>query len=106
MAFSKRRVPYALGTDKLGEEKKPLKAHLEPEEDDKISGDMRVLYDRLFPSSGIEKKRKDFVKKLERILNEQWPGHVIRVNVFGSTGNNLSTNESDGMPALEAPQSA
>ena len=95
MAFSKRRVPYTLGTDKLGDEKGPLKAHLEPEEEKKLSGDMRFLYNRLYPSSESEKKRKDLVKKLEHIFNKQWPGHVIKVNVFGSTGNNLSTNDSD-----------
>ena len=35
------------------------------------------------------------VKKLARILNEEWPGNDIRVNVFGSSGNLLSSSDSD-----------
>jgi DNA polymerase sigma len=68
---------------------------LEPDEREKLSGDMRELYDRLLPSEESEERRAQLVKKLERILNEEWPGHDIRVNVFGSSGNLLSSSDSD-----------
>lgn len=72
------------------------KKYLSPKEEEKLSGDMRELYDRLLPSSASDERRSRFVQKLERILNERWPGNDIRVYVFGSSGNLLSTEESDG----------
>jgi len=69
---------------------------LEPHEEDKLSGDMRELYDRLLPSAESEKRRGLLIKKLETTLNQKWPEHDIRVNVFGSSGNLLSSDDSDG----------
>ena len=95
MAQAKRRVPYSLGPEKLGPELCPIKAHLNPEEDGKLSADMRELYDRLLPSLESEERRTRFIQKLEGLLNEKWPGYTIKVNVFGSTGNKLGTTDSD-----------
>jgi DNA polymerase sigma len=95
MAKAKRRVPYSLGPDRLEPEKLPLKNHLTAEEDAKLSGDMRELYDRLLPSPESETRRTKLVQKLEKLLNERWPGHCIKVNVFGSTGNRLGSSDSD-----------
>lgn len=95
MARARRRVPYSLGPDKLEPELAPLKQKLSPAEDDKLSGDMRELYDRLLPSEESENRRRRLVRKLEKLLNDRWPGHDITVHVFGSSGNNLGTTDSD-----------
>jgi len=72
------------------------KEALEPHEDDKLTGDMRELYDRLLPTEESEERRVKLVQKLEYILNQEWPGNDIKVNVFGSSGNLLSSTDSDG----------
>jgi DNA polymerase sigma len=84
-----------MGPDKLGPERSQLKESLTDIEDEKLSGDMRELYDRLQPPPESEVRRKKLVEKLNKILNERWPGHSIKVNVFGSTGNKLGTTDSD-----------
>lgn len=92
----KRRIPYVEGgNEELGPPKKEPKKTLEPDEHEKLSGDMRELYDRLLPSQESEERRAKLVKKLDRLLNEEWPGNDIRVNVFGSSGNLLSSSDSD-----------
>lgn len=95
MAKARRRVPYSLGPEKLGPEDGILKTHLDPVEDEKLSGDMRELYDRLLPSPESEDRRRRFVEKLEKLLKDRWPDQHIAVKVFGSTGNNLGTSDSD-----------
>jgi len=91
-------MPYSLGGDKLDAKKGPLKAQLDPDEEKKLSGDMRELYDRLLPSPESDERRAKLVRKLETLLNTQWPGNNIKVHVFGSSGNKLCTNNSDGRP--------
>lgn len=94
--FRKRRIPYVdRGNEELGPPKKEPKKTLEPDEREKLSGDMRELYDRLLPSAESEERRAKLVKKLERMLNEEWPGNDIHVYVFGSSGNLLSSSDSD-----------
>jgi DNA polymerase sigma len=83
------------GHEELGPPKEEPKKTLTPDEREKLSGDMRELYDRLLPSQESEENRAKLVHKLERILNEEWPGQDIRVNVFGSSGNLLSSTDSD-----------
>lgn len=75
---------------------KEPKAVLDEHEDQKLSGDMRELYDRILPSEESENRRRLLVKKLETILRDEWPGNEFQVHVFGSSGNLLCTNESDG----------
>ena len=103
MAFSRRRIPYSIGGDQLERPKTMPKKYLNPVEEGKLSGDMRELYDRLLPSEESDRRRAEFVLKLERILNQQWVGSEIKVHVFGSSGNMLCTSDSDGKP-LEDPQ--
>ncbi|CAK1365231.1 Poly(A) RNA polymerase cid13 [Cercospora beticola] len=94
--FRKRRIPYVDGgNEELGPPKKEPKKTLQPEEQTKLSADVRYLYDRLLPDMDSEQRRKKLTTKLERILGEKWPGHEISVNVFGSSGNLLSTKDSD-----------
>lgn len=96
MAYSRRRIPYSVGGDQLEKAKTTPKEFLNPAEEEKLSGDMRELYDRILPSKESDERREKFKEKLELILNEQWPGNEIRVHVFGSSGNMLCTSDSDG----------
>ena len=76
------------------------KKYLSPADEEKLSGDMRELYDRLYPSHDSDERRSKFIEKLRDILNGQWPGNDIKVHVFGSSGNLLCTDESDGQSPL------
>jgi DNA polymerase sigma len=92
----KRRIPYVEGgNEELGPPKKEPKRSLEPEEHEKLRVQMDDLYKQLLPSDESEERRAQLVKKLDRLLNEEWPGNDIRVNVFGSSGNLLSSSDSD-----------
>ncbi|KAL8950858.1 MAG: hypothetical protein Q9222_003135 [Ikaeria aurantiellina] len=95
MAHSRRRIPYSIGGEQLERPNSMPKKYLNPAEEEKLSGDMRELYDRILPSRDSDERRAQFVRKLDRILNEKWPGNDIQVHVFGSSGNMLCTNESD-----------
>lgn len=98
--IKKRRIIYTEGgNDPLPPPKQAPKKALEPHEDDKLTGDMRELYDRLLPTRESEVRRAKLVQKLDDILHNEWPGHEIKVNVFGSSGNLLSSNDSDGASA-------
>ena len=96
MAFSRRRIPYSIGGDQLERAKTMPKKFLNPAEEEKLSGDMRELYDRILPTKESDERRARFVRKLEHILNQKWPGNDIKVHVFGSSGNMLCTHDSDG----------
>ncbi len=89
-------MPYSLGDEKLGRPPVEPKKSLDPDEEERLSGDMRELYDRLLPTKESEERRTRFINKLEKILNDQWPGNNIKVHVFGSSGNMLRTSDSDG----------
>ncbi|KIW47097.1 uncharacterized protein PV06_02699 [Exophiala oligosperma] len=95
MARARRRVPYSYGPDPLEKDTSDLKVRLNHEEDEKLSRDMQGLYAQLQPSAESEQRRSRFIDKLEKILRGQWPQSRINVNVFGSTGNNLGTSDSD-----------
>ncbi|KAL1956790.1 hypothetical protein VTO42DRAFT_6844 [Malbranchea cinnamomea] len=95
MAHFRRRMPYSLGSDLLPEEPGPLKERLDPEDEERLTSDMRELYDRLLPSAESEQRRSQFVRKLENLLNTRWPGNDIKVHVFGSSGNKLCSSDSD-----------
>ncbi|OOQ89101.1 PAP/25A associated domain family [Penicillium brasilianum] len=95
MAYFRRRIPYSLGADLLPEEKEGLKESLDPEEERRLTADIMELYDRLLPSAESDDRRRQLVRKLEKLFNEQWPGHEIKANVFGSSGNKLCSSDSD-----------
>ncbi|KAJ5576001.1 PAP/25A-associated [Penicillium sp. DV-2018c] len=95
MAYFRRRIPYSLGADLLPAEKAPLKEKLDPEEEKKLSADIMELYDRLLPSAESDDRRRQLVRKLEKLFNDQWPGHNIKANIFGSSGNKLCSSDSD-----------
>ena len=90
-------MPYSLGADLLPEEKDGLKERLEPEDEKRLSADMLEVYDQLLPSAESDDRRRQLVRKLEKLFNDQWPGCNIKVHVFGSSGNKLCSSDSDGM---------
>lgn len=96
--LGRRRMPYEKSELLDPAEKEPKKV-LDPHEDDKLSGDMRELYDRLQPSVENTRKRDHFVQKVKRILDAEFPGNLFTVHVFGSSGNMLYTTDSDGKTA-------
>jgi len=97
----KRRVPYSCGADPLDRIDLSLVCNKLSEDDErKLSTDMRELYDRLKPTQAVEMKRQKLVHKLEKLLNDAWPGHNITVHLFGSSGNLLCSDDSDGMVFL------
>ncbi|KAF2477616.1 uncharacterized protein BDR25DRAFT_2497 [Lindgomyces ingoldianus] len=102
VAFGRRRIPYT-SSDILEKAKEEPKKELDPHEDEKLSGDMRELYDRLLPSEESSNRRLVFVKKLENILLSEWPGNEFKVHVFGSSGNLLYTSESDVDICIQTP---
>ncbi|KAK4938033.1 hypothetical protein LTR10_021440 [Elasticomyces elasticus] len=95
MARARRRVPYSYGPEPLPKDKSDLKTRLNHEEDEALTRDMQDLYSRLLPSAESEQRRTRFIDKLDRLLRGNWPTSSITVNVFGSTGNNLGTLDSD-----------
>jgi len=94
--FRKRRIPYTEAFEKELEppEKEPKKS-LSQEEERRLGEDLRELYGRLLPSDRSEDRRARLVQKLEKMMNDEWPGNDIQVHVFGSSGNLLSASESD-----------
>ncbi|CAG8955778.1 hypothetical protein HYFRA_00011647 [Hymenoscyphus fraxineus] len=96
MAHTKRRMPYSIGAERLEKQNTAsVKSKLSEDEERILSTDMRELYDRLLPTPASEARRKMLIEKLEKLFNEEWPGHDIKVHVFGSSGNLLCTDESD-----------
>ena len=90
-------MPYSGGSDRLeSKDTSKLKGKLAEEEERQVATDMREVYDRLLPTEAVEEKRKLLLKKLEDIFNEEWPGHDIRAHLFGSSGNLLCSDASDG----------
>ncbi|KAK4156784.1 hypothetical protein C8A00DRAFT_12297 [Chaetomidium leptoderma] len=93
---SRRRMPYNLGTDRLEKvDLDKIKGKLSEEEEAKLETDIRELYSGLLPTDAIEINRRKLVNKLENLFNDEWPGHDIRVNLFGSSGNLLCSDDSD-----------
>lgn len=93
---SRRRIPYSVGNDRLEKlDLRTVKSKLSEEEERKLATDMREVFDRLLPTDSVEENRKKLVLKLETIFNDEWPGHDIKVHLFGSSGNLLCSDDSD-----------
>jgi len=89
-------MPYSIGTDRLEKvDSDKIKSSLSEEDERKLMSDIHELYDRLLPTQEIETKRQKLVQKLEKLFNDEWPGHDIRVHLFGSSGNLLCSDDSD-----------
>jgi hypothetical protein len=103
---SRRRVPYSIGMDRLEKvDLDKIKSRLSEEEEKKLETDIRELYDRLLPTDAIEINRRKLVSKLEKLFDDEWPGQNIQVHLFGSSGNLLCSDDSDGrrFPARARP---
>jgi DNA polymerase sigma len=96
MAFSKRRIPYSIGTEKLEKAKPAPRTSLPATDESKLTKDMETLYQQLLPSAESESRRAQFLSRLGDLLNQEWPDGKIEVKVFGSSGNLLCTSDSDG----------
>ncbi|KAF3907777.1 hypothetical protein ABW21_db0200670 [Orbilia brochopaga] len=94
LVLQRRRIPYSIGSDPLSDEKPP-KDSLSKEDDQKLTADMEKLYADLLPSDESNERRRKFLAKLEKLLNDEWPGHEIKVYPFGSTENKLCSTDSD-----------
>lgn len=95
---SRRRIPYSIGNERLEKsELRNVKSKLSESEEKKLAADMSELYHKLLPTDKVEENRRKLVNKLESIFNEEWPGHDIKVHLFGSSGNLLCSDDSDGM---------
>lgn len=90
-------MPYALGADMLPPQTEGLKENLSPADEAKLNDDMLDVYDCLLPSAESDDRRRQLVRKLEKLFNQQWPGKEIKAHVFGSSGNRLCSSDSDGM---------
>ncbi|KAF2995989.1 hypothetical protein E8E13_000289 [Curvularia kusanoi] len=101
-SLGRRRMPYE-SSEILEPAKEEPKKTLDPHEDNKLSGDMRELFDRLQPSRENTHKRDGFVKKVQRILETEFPGNLSKVHVFGSSGNMLYTTDSDVDICIQTP---
>ncbi len=98
LSHSRRRIPYSIGTDPLDKpDINTIQSKLSEEDERRLTTDMRELYDRLQPTSAVEANRQKLVRKLEQLLNDRWPGHDIHVHLFGSSGNLLCSDDSDGL---------
>ena len=97
---SRRRIPYNIGTDMLEPEVDTPRASLSVEEKNALSRDLKRLYNELLPSAASEDNRRRVVQKLKHILQEEWPDRKLEVSMFGSSGNLLYTNKSDGARIL------
>ncbi|RUS19786.1 hypothetical protein BC937DRAFT_86911 [Endogone sp. FLAS-F59071] len=64
-------------------------------QEDHLSVQMLHLFESLLPTAESHERRQQFVTKIENILNEEWPGHDIKVHLFGSSENDLGTINSD-----------
>lgn len=96
--FRKRRIPYKDGGNEiLPDPESEPKTALSADEEKKLTSDMTELYQRLLPSEESEDRRARLVDKVKDILAKAWPDDDIQINVFGSSGNLLSTTDSDGM---------
>lgn len=94
LAYQRRRMPYSLGGELLMREE-GVKEKLAFGEEQALSGDIEDLYQRLLPTEESDSRRKIFIQKIEALLKERWPMADIGVHVFGSSGNRLSTCDSD-----------
>jgi DNA polymerase sigma len=90
-------MPYSLGTDRLEKvDLSKVKSKLTEEEEQRLNADLLKLYKQLLPTKPIEGNRKKLVAKLEKLFNDKWPGRDIKVHLFGSSGNNTCSDDSDG----------
>ncbi|KAF9568317.1 hypothetical protein EC968_002970 [Mortierella alpina] len=65
------------------------------ESEAKLSMEMVDLFEDLLPTESSHERRTLLIKKIENILQTEWPGQDIKAHPFGSTVNDLGTGSSD-----------
>ncbi|CAO3594691.1 unnamed protein product [Absidia cylindrospora] len=63
--------------------------------EDQLCTFMLSQYEELLPTKESYYHRMALVQKIERLLNDEWPNKGIRAILFGSSVNDLGTNQSD-----------
>lgn len=96
---SRRRMPYsdeAGGAGILAKPKQEPKKRLEQGQEARLTEDLYALYNALLPSSDNRARREMLLKNLREFIAEEWPDKDFKVHVFGSSGNLLYNDKSDG----------
>ncbi|ORX82661.1 Nucleotidyltransferase [Basidiobolus meristosporus CBS 931.73] len=75
--------------------RKGLRQRLSREEEESLTLDMLALFETLRPTPESIELRHRFVQKLQNIVEVEWPDKYIKVHLFGSSANLLSTSTSD-----------
>lgn len=94
---SRRRVPYSIGDQVLERPHESPKHRLSQDEHERLGNNIDRVYDTLLPSQPGQGRREQVLEKLRRIISDGFPGRDFGVHVFGSSGNLLFTDQSDGM---------
>lgn len=95
--LGRRRMPYHIGNDKPPKQDlAKVKSKLSEDEEKRLTAAIQSQYKKLLPTAPVEGKRQKLVQKLEGLFNKQWPGHDIKVHLFGSSANLLCSDDSDG----------
>jgi len=89
-------MPYSIGTDRLEQiDPEKIQDRLSDDAEKRLEQDLGRIYDKLLPTELVEINRRKLVQKLEKLFNDEWPGHDIQVHLFGSSGNLLCSDDSD-----------
>ncbi|KAG0379729.1 hypothetical protein BGX24_011920 [Mortierella sp. AD032] len=87
--------PYAIQRSEQARLHERFPIVLPHESQVKLSMEMVDLFESLLPTEQSHERRIKFMKKIEDILNIEWPGEDIQAYPFGSTVNDLGTSTSD-----------
>ncbi|ORY04618.1 hypothetical protein K493DRAFT_253366 [Basidiobolus meristosporus CBS 931.73] len=75
--------------------KGPRAAKLSEKSEEYLTTNMVSLYQSLLPTAEDGERREALVGKLQSMLEKEWPSKYIKVHMFGSSTNSLSTLTSD-----------
>lgn len=92
---SRRRIPYSIG-DQLLERRDPPRQWQLPEAKARLGASIDRLYTSLLPSDSNQDARAQVLDKIRRIIRTGFPERDFDVHIFGSSGNMLFTDKSDG----------
>ena len=88
-------MPYE-SNDPLPPDPVRVNATLDKEKECKLDQDIANLYRDSLPSDESQARRDAVASKIRKILRDEFPNGEIQVSVFGSSGNLLNTDNSDG----------
>ncbi|KAK9719229.1 hypothetical protein K7432_004950 [Basidiobolus ranarum] len=75
--------------------KSPRTAKLSVKSEEYLTSSMISLYQSLLPTPEDGQRRAALIDKLQKMLEQEWPEKYIKVHMFGSSANSLSTLTSD-----------